>query len=305
MKSKKQLIKGGVIIYGVLAIMTYLILCILENLNILNIADNSNLIIIITFGIPVILLVIALIKPLIGFIINLCCEAFIVFIIINIINEKMTGHIFFLIVAILAGLTGITTTINFYKRYKNKESDSDSSFEYTKEKSYKNAFLSYQEKIETANEICKEIDQMILNIKNNLQTLPQDYILEYNSLENEYNNFKEVNKVILMNISWSWGDTGNDVLNNITEIRNRFYVIRNTMYERQKENTTNQSTNNNENSPKEKNFFFNNVNSFEDAKARYKRLCLAYHPDNSGGDNEMFTRMDAEYHELCSKNGWE
>lgn len=46
--------------------------------------------------------------------------------------------------------------------------------------------------------------------------------------------------------------------------------------------------------------FFSGCNSPEKLEKRYKSLCKAYHPDVSGGDEESFKKMQAEYDTLKS-----
>lgn len=50
--------------------------------------------------------------------------------------------------------------------------------------------------------------------------------------------------------------------------------------------------------------FFANCSSKEEADALYKSLIKAYHPDNKGGDNDMFIKMQQEYQTICKENCW-
>lgn len=49
---------------------------------------------------------------------------------------------------------------------------------------------------------------------------------------------------------------------------------------------------------------FANCKDKEEAAALYKSLIKAFHPDNKGGNNEMFVKLQQEYQELCNKNQW-
>ncbi len=50
--------------------------------------------------------------------------------------------------------------------------------------------------------------------------------------------------------------------------------------------------------------FFQNCTSKEELRVRYKKLCGVYHPDNMGGDNDMFLKIKQEYDSICKRNNW-
>lgn len=42
---------------------------------------------------------------------------------------------------------------------------------------------------------------------------------------------------------------------------------------------------------------------YEEAKKEYRRLMKQYHPDNAGGDLEMFQKISAAYNQYCATCG--
>lgn len=48
--------------------------------------------------------------------------------------------------------------------------------------------------------------------------------------------------------------------------------------------------------------YFDNCKTKEEAKARFRVLTKAFHPDRNGGSDVMFKEMNEEYEKFCKKS---